>query len=329
MTETRLRNYMMVIILIAAALWGGRSAWEQTIKIGCLPVGGHTPAGIWMDGCASDQMGNLSEDVLWFNLHPVTVQAIQRAKVLLFGDSRMLTAASAGGASDWFSRHGIPMYLLAFAAGEQSGWADRLVSRLHPHPDMVVFDADPYFTGEESIPAQAISDDPAGEEQSARDAEAFLANGPQWCRWLGFLCARTQHFYRQDKDGIVVRRDENRVWFNKNQEGDFPIEQPGPGDTSSYGAYLDNARKLISKLDVKPECVVFTIVPNNEMDDTLARYLAKNLGARVVAPKVAGLSTVDHYHLTRASAREWSERFFEALAPVVNECVGPASQAKS
>ena len=49
-----------------------------------------------MDGCASDQIGSFGLDVLWFGLDPKAVAAIDNAKVLLFGDSRMLTAASDG-----------------------------------------------------------------------------------------------------------------------------------------------------------------------------------------------------------------------------------------
>jgi hypothetical protein len=67
---------------------------------------------------------------------------------------------------------------------------------------------------------------------------------------------------------------------------------------------------------------VFTIVANGEMDDTLARFLAEHLGARVVAPRMGGLSTVDHFHLTPESARIWTTAFFNDLEPIVRECVG-------
>jgi len=225
-------------------------------------------------------------------------------------------------ASAWFAARHIPMYLLAFGAGEQSGFADRLVAKLHPHPDLVIFDADPYFTGEESIPAQAISNDPAGEEKSARATKAFLDDAATYCRYLPWLCGRTQHFYRQYLDGVVAHQSENRVWFNKNQSGSYPIASPGAQDTSHYDEYLANARALVAKFQINPRCVVFTIVPNSEMDDTLPKYLAAHLGGRVVAPRIDGLSTIDHYHLTPAGAEVWSKAFLSDLQPVVQECVG-------
>lgn len=322
MIEKSLRNYLTVALLIAAGLMGGRAAWREAIKIGCLPPGGINPPGLWMDGCASDQIGSYVLDVLWFDLDPRAVAPIAKAKVLLFGDSRMLTAASSGIASAWFAARHIPMYLLAFGAGEQSGFTDRLVGKLRPHPDLVVFDADPYFTGEESIPAKAIANNPAGEEMTARATQEFLAAAPTYCRYLGWLCGRTQRFYRQYTDGVVVHLSENRVWFNKNQAGSFPVTRPGAQDRSHYDVYLANARALVSKLHVDPGCVVFTSVPNTEMDDTLAKFLAEKLGGRVVAPWIDGLSSSDHYHLTPESSRVWTTAFLRELEPVVNQCVG-------
>jgi hypothetical protein len=324
MIEKRLRNYLVLAVLIAAVLMGGRSAWQRTIEIGCLPVDGKPPSGAWMDGCASNQIGSYGLDVLWFDLDPAAVAGITRAKVLIFGDSRVLTAMSQGIASTWFAVRHIPMYLLAFGAGEQSGFADRLVAKFQPRPSLVVFDADPYFTGEESIPAQAITEDPVGEETTARQTKAFLDAAPVYCRYLGWLCGRTERAYRQYLDGIVVHQDDYRVWFNKNQGGSFPITRPGSQVTSHYEGYLANARALVSKLHINPQCIVFTIVPNSEMDDSFAKFLAANLGARVVAPRIDGLSTVDHYHLTPQSAQIWSKAFLADLQPIVQECVGGA-----
>jgi hypothetical protein len=329
MIDKPFRAYLAVSLLVAAVLMAGRGAWQETVKIGCLPADGTSPPGVWMDGCASDRIGSYGLDVLWFNLDPQAVAGIERAKVLVFGDSRMLTAMSDGIASAWFAARRIPMYLLAFGAGEQSGFADRLVAKLQPQAELAVFDADPYFTGEQSIPAQAIADDPVTEEKSARDTKAFLDAGPSYCRYLDWLCGRTQHFYRQYLDGVVSHQAQDRVWFGKNQSGSFPITRHGPQDRSHYGTYLANARALVSKLHIDPRCVVFTIVPNNEMDDTLARFLAEQLGARAVAPRIDGLSTSDHYHLTPEGARIWTTAFLKELEPIAQECVGQVASTSA
>jgi hypothetical protein len=329
MIEKTFRNYLVLALLVAAVLMGGQSAWRETVKLGCLSVDGTLPPGTWMDGCASDQIGSYVLDVLWFDLDPQAIAGIERAKILLFGDSRLLSAASDGIASAWFAARHIPMYLLAFGAGEQSGWAERLVEKLRPQPELVVFDADPYFTGEQSIPAQAIADDPVGEEKIARATKAMLDAGPTYCHYLPWLCGRTQRFYRQYLDGVVVHQSEDRVWFNRNQAGSFPIVRPGPQFMSHYETYLANARALVSKFHIDPLCIVFTIVPNGDMDDTLAKFLAEHLGARVVAPRIDGLSTVDHYHLTPESARIWTTAFFNDLEPIVQECVGGSPVAAS
>jgi hypothetical protein len=322
MIDKPLRNYLAVALLVAAVLMGGRTAWQQTVKIGCLPPGGTSPPGTWMDGCASDQVGSLGLDVLWFATDRQAVAGITGAKVLLFGDSRMLGGMSNGIASTWFAIRNIPMYLMAFGAGEQSGWAERLVAKWRPQPELLVFDTDPYFTGEQSIPAQVIADDPAAEEQVANDNRAFFDAGPTYCRYLSWLCGRTEHNFRRYLDGTVVHQAQDRVWFGKNQNGSFPIARPGPQDRSHYDVYLTHARALLAKFNIDKRCVVFTILPNSEMDDSLARFLAEQLGARVVAPRIDGLSTVDHFHLAPDSAQIWTKAFFAELEPVVQDCVG-------
>src|SRR4051812_9462883 len=203
MIEKLLRNYLLTAILIAAVLMGIRSGWSETVKIGCLPVQGTPPAEAWMDGCASDQIGSYDRDVLWFNLVPQATAGVERAKVLLFGDSRILTAMSEGIASSWFAARNIPMYLLGFGSGEESGWAERLLQKYPAKPDMVVFDADPFFTGNSSVPSQVIFQDPAAEEKSARATKAFLDAAPSWCSLLPWLCGRTERSYRRYQDGTI------------------------------------------------------------------------------------------------------------------------------
>ena len=120
----------------------------------------------------------------------------------------------------------------------------------------------------------------------------------------------------------------DRVWFHRNQQGAFPVTKPGVQDTSHYASYLANARALLNKLQVDAKCVVFTIVPNSEMDDTLAKYLAAQLGGRAVAPWIDGLATSDHFHLTEESGLVWSKAFLSELEPVMQECT-QASAASS
>jgi hypothetical protein len=204
----------------------------------------------------------------------------------------------------WFASRNIPMYLLAFGANEQSGWADRLLDKFHMQPDLVVFDADPYFTGKLAVPSSVLFQDVAAEEKSARATKAFLDAAPAWCRFLPWLCGRTERSYRTFRDGSIIHQDRDRVWFNRNEAGNFPIPTPEPQDTSHYDEYLGNARALLARLHVRPECVVLTVTPNSEMDDTLAKFLASHLGASVIAPRPDGLATSDHFHLNEQSAQD-------------------------
>ena len=327
MIDKSLRNYLVTAVLVAAVLMGVRAAWTETVKIGCLPVHGQAPAESWMDGCASDQIGSYDRDVLWFNLVPEATAGIERAKVLLFGDSRILSAMSQGIASSWFQARHIPIYLLGFGGAEESGWAERLVQKYKLKPDLVVFDADPFFTGNVSLTAQPIFRDPVQEEKTARSTKVFLDAAPTWCGILPWLCGRTERSYRRFLDGTIIHQDQDRIWFHKNEAGAFPIGKPGPQDSGYYEDYLSHARALLAMLPVRPECVVLTVLPNSEMDDTLARYLAKRLGATVIAPQLDGLTTSDHFHLTRDSSQAWTKVFLQELEPVAKRCVRSTTSA--
>lgn len=320
--EQPFRKYLLVALIVAALLLGGREAREQIIKFGCLPTGGSKPADSWMDACASDRIGDYSHSAIWFGTEPAATAAIDAAKVLFFGNSRLEFAVSRGGAAEWFAAKGIRFYVLAFGYVEQSGWAEKLVKKFHLHPKVIVFDTNNYFTGGQSLPAQEIEKDPEGELKTALATKSYMANAVTYCSYLPVFCGRTAAGYRADADGHAFALPADRLWFGKSDDGNFEITPPPPPDTSKYEAYLHNAEAVLEPVDIDPKCVVFTLVPNSEQDDSLARFIAQRLGANFIAPRIDGLRTVDHHHLNQPSAQIWTHAFLDAIQPVLNDCLG-------
>jgi hypothetical protein len=92
---------------------------------------------------------------------------------------------------------------------------------------------------------------------------------------------------------------------------------PPPPDRSWYPKYTANAREFLSQLGVRPDCVVFTLVPNNMQDESVARMLAQKIGATFIAPHFQGIVTVDTMHLSKPSAMRWTPAFLAGLEPVL------------
>jgi len=314
-------RYIFVSLVVVGVLLGGRETWQKAVKFGCLPPNGTRPSDGWMEACASDRIGDYGHSAIWFGTEPSVKGSILAAKLLIFGDSRMEFAVSRGGVAEWLSAQHLRFYLLAFGYGEESGWARRLLEKFHPDPAIMVFDTDPYFTGQQSLPAKAIEADPAGELKTALATKSFLDDDGKYCRYVPWLCGRTAAAYRSNLDGHVFDLSPERFWFGRAEQGRYPIMRPPPADPSRYPGYLENARAILATVQIDPRCVVFTIVPNDEQDDSLARFLATRLGATFIAPHIDGLFTLDHWHLTAESSRIWMRAFMGELEPIITRCI--------
>jgi hypothetical protein len=317
-------RYIWVVVGLTMILFGGWKGAGLTVKLGCLPPGGIGPADAWLQNCASPGIGVRDDGVIYFGTEPSVESAVRAANVLIFGDSRIEFAISRGNASQWFQTRGIRSYLLAFGGGAESGWAQKLLGKFHPHPDVLIFNVDPYFTGGLGPHGQAIAADPIGELRAIKETQSFVEGYAKYCRLFGWLCGRTSAAYRAILDGHVFSYHPERFWFGKAMAGNLPIHEPPPWDTAYFDSYLQNARSVISSAGVDPTCVVFTTVPNSEQDDSLARFLADRLGGSAISPQFDGLTTSDGSHLSQESSEIWTSAFLERAQPIFQRCVRPS-----
>jgi hypothetical protein len=316
-------RYILIVLLLAGALFGGREAWQETIKLGCLPPGGVKPADGWLYSCASDRVGAFDESVIWFATEHSIPDAIAAADLLIFGDSRIEYAISRGGAAEWFSSKGLRFYLLAFGGGTESGEARMLLMKYRPHPAVVLFNVDPYFTGSLSPPAQSMISNPDQELQTVLETQSFLTKDATYCRYIEWLCGRTSTVYRAYSDGHLFVYSPERFLFGKALDGRWPVLTPPPWDTSPFETYLKNARELISVAGIDPKCVVFTNVPNSEANNALAEYLAQKVGGTAIVPHLEGLFMSDGTHLTVESSKRWTPLLLDAMEPILRQCKRP------
>jgi hypothetical protein len=94
----------------------------------------------------------------------------------------------------------------------------------------------------------------------------------------------------------------------------------------ALGKYAALAAEFLSRLPVKRECVVLTVVPTSDRgfgtNVATASAIAAALKMKLTGPLLDGLRTFDGTHLDPPSAERWSASFFMDAAPQILQCLG-------
>jgi hypothetical protein len=318
------RAYWILSIVVFLGLTAAKGLYDRAVEMTCWAGGYKQDA--WMAYCNSERYGVYDTEAIWHQVESEAVPEIRAAQVLTLSDSHMQNALSLGGASEWFSGHGLSFYMLGVPHNE-SGFGERLLEKLQPRPDLVILDASPFFTGEVGKFERGIFDDPGASRAGVVELKSFQAFHQRFCTELPAACGHNFAYFRSRRDGHwIFPEQSSAIWIgwhdvpNDNQRyptGSLPDEEQLP----RYPEYLANARKLVAMLKVPPQCIVITSVPATYDLRSLAQYLGKSLGATVVDPDVGRLYTFDKAHLTPASSVLWTRAFLQELAPIIGRCV--------
>jgi hypothetical protein len=318
-----LRNYTLLLLLVALGLSAATEVGSRVRELSCWPAGYAQNA--WMAYCNSERYGVFDPDAIWFNVEPKTTAAIRDARVLTLSNSRLQNALSLGGGPAWFTAHGYPAYFLG-VPGADSGFGERLIDRFKLHPDVIIFDTSPYFTGALGSFEDHLASAPDEARAEVASLEHFQHFHRRYCTLLPWACGHNFAYFRSATDGHwIFPAASPSIWIGRdgmpNNATRFPVDSLADETKSLYPTYLANARRLAAKLAMPSRCIVITHVPSDEPGGALAKYIAEGLDASLVSPQVAGLATFDHAHLTPDSAQRWTADFLHDLAPVLQSCV--------
>ena len=316
------RTYWIVAVLVFVALTCVKGFYDRAVETTCWAGGYRQDA--FMAYCNSDRFGVYDTEAIWHNAE--SGREIKAAKVLTLSDSHMQNALSLGGASEWFAQRNIPFYMLGVPHNE-SGFGERLLERLQPHPDVLILDASPYFTGDVGKFERGIFEDPGASREGVVELQGFQSWHERFCTQLPSACGHNFSYFRSRRDGHwIFPPQTDAMWIgfhdvpNDAQQfatGVLPNAEYAP----LYPTYLQYAKKLLARTSVPRDCIVITNVPAMYDLRDLAHYLGDSLGITVVAPEVPGLTTFDKSHLTPASSVRWTHAFLEELSPVISRCV--------
>ncbi len=317
-----LPSYCAASILLFLGLMGAFKSIEIGTELSCWAGGYSMDA--WLAYCNSKRYGVYDVEAVWHRIESEVASRIESARVLTLSDSHLQSALSLGGAGAWFAAHGYPAYFLGLPTAE-SGFGERLIDNFHPHPRVLILDASPYFTGDFGAFERGIFEDPAASRAAVAALAAFQARHHDFCESFPWACGHTFAYFRSRVDGHwIFPAPSNDIWIGANDvpndDRRFPVGKMRNELSPLYPKYLEAARRLVSKVNLPPRCIVITNVPAEQDLPDLAEYVGQGLGATVIVPRVQGLATFDRAHLTPESSTRWSQAFLAELEPVLHEC---------
>ncbi len=153
---------------------------------------------------------------------------MQKAQVLTLSDSKLQIALSLGDAGGWFLNHHLRAYFLGLSTA-QSRFGTLLWERFKPHPQVLILDAVPYFSGGMGEFENSIIDDSKSRQAQLAELQDFQRFHQRYCAMLPALCGLNFAFFRSRIDGHWLFPDPNdRIILGRksvpNDRANFPTD---------------------------------------------------------------------------------------------------------
>jgi hypothetical protein len=267
----------------------------------------------YLADCEAEAYGDYEHGAFWFNLEPTALDFVSKADVLFLGTSRVQMAFSTQATDDWFSAASRSYYLMGFGFEENVVFTEEILRRIHPKAAVYVINVDDFFKRFETRPVHTILHDP--------NARNLYEMKRRWqgvhqsiCTVLSALCGNNYVIFRSRETGVYTRR------INKTKPAPVSYDEAISPDVVKNETAA--AISFFSHQDVKPECIILTMVPAVETKIGNANAIARALGMDLIVPEnIDGLQTFDGSHLDQPSAERWSRAFLQAASSRFQSCL--------
>ncbi len=270
--------------------------------------------------CQSVNYSDYDHGAFWFGLEPTAHEAAADAQVLFLGNSRMQFGLSTPETTNWFASPRVRYYLLGFSYNGNYRFEEPLLQRLKPNASAYVINLDLFFESSESPYARAVMKDPDAKVRHEEKRGWQQLHHPL-CGRVKYLCGNAQAFFRSRDTGAWI--------LTGGQFRSKPVSYSRTVDKTRLETYTAAGRDFLRQLPVRPECVIFTMVPTVETDAATATAVAEALGLTFVSPELEDLVTFDESHLDQESAQRWSRAFLEAAGGHIRACLGDSGDRQS
>ena len=269
--------------------------------------------------CYSKLYGDYEHGALYYGSEPAAFDSIRRAQVIFIGNSKTQAGFSSRAVRTWFRDRGIRYFVLGFGYEEWSAFALAVLKSSGAAPKVLVINADPFFSEKLSPPAQEA-----------------LAGGLSY-RFRLRLKMLFQRLHRgvcavapdncPDSAPSIFRSVTDGQWFWVGPmvpDTSLPLDRSRQRQLTpaELAAATEIGGRFLDAIRLDRRCVILTGIPNSDSDSpAVAAALAAALETRSILPPEDGLSTLDHTHLSLASAEAWSGQFVEAISPILRDCL--------
>ena len=237
-----------------------------------------------------------------------TASAMQRADVVLLGNSRVQFGFTEAQLVPFFEARGQRVYNLAFGFHEASDFPLGILQKHGVRPSLLIISDDNFFRARGSDAARTAARTSAwAARRDVFETTSYRRLERLFHRWVPHWPTA-----RYPNRWLLYRSIETGFW----QMVDVPDDRYAvTTSTIGHGASDETLARARRFLEAVPEGVqvVLTIVPHRDAPIATARDLAAKLGLPFVYPELDGLTTIDHSHLSRESAQRFSEAFLQAL----------------
>jgi hypothetical protein len=305
------RSGLYILVVIMVVLGAGAYSLRKYGIFKCSASGYGSNA--YLGYCGATSYGDYDHGAMWFDLEPAASAAAASAQVLFIGNSRIQFAFSSQATTDWFASLSESYYLLGFSHFENYTFEAPLLHNLRPKAKVYVINIDSFFELSETGPGKTVMRD---ESAKTRYEQKRLWQGihKPVCTTFKAFCGNGLAIFRSRPTGTWHVTG----WQIESQ----PVTYNDGVDQSIVATYTALGNQFLPSLPVDHGCTILTIVPTVNTGVGTAKAIAGILGFNLVAPKLAGLSTIDHVHLGPESAQRWSAAFFEEAGPQIRKCLG-------
>jgi hypothetical protein len=310
-------RFLINFILATATGFLLLEGYSQVSRLRCWSGGYRRDS--YLGYCQSQQYGDYEHSALAFGLEPEAVRSFQQAQVLILGNSRAQFAFSTAATREFFEKKQIRFYNAAFSAGDGSGFAGLLFSRLSPQPKMLIINADPFFLDYYSRPASAVLSQANSTRRIAEAKKTFQTWHASVCGIAPFLCGNTFAVFRSRNDGTLTVSPMVAAHYPLN-----PVHTIAPGLQIELDKAVKIGQEFLARTQLPHRCIVLTTVPSDTVATAVGQQIAARLGVEFANPAVLNLETFDHSHLTPESADRFADALLQAIDERIEECVRPS-----
>jgi hypothetical protein len=316
----RVTTFTVTIVLVLVAVLAAFAYQFRFRMIFACQADGYS-ADRYLAACNAARYGDYEHGAFWFDLEPAAQSFAKNADVLFLGSSRMQMALSTPATVDWFTAASARYYLLGFAEYANMIMADAMLRKIRPRAKVYVINVDDFFETSESPTVKKILHDPKAREQYEEKRLWQRVHEPI-CKTVPAVCGDNFAIFRSRETGAYMYAT---TWQHGNpyRDSTAPVSYDEVVDRQALNRNTAAGVEFLSRLAVRRECVILTMVPTVGTKIGNATALAMALGVNLVAPELTGeLRTLDGSHLDQPSAERWSQAFFQMAGSRIRSCLG-------